>query len=438
MKKIVLGLLLSALCLSCTTTKKETATTSATLAAFNTNIPHFWAAYDAIQQTQDSLLQRKYLDSLFLKPSSNSLHTLRALRNYQPEDYLHSMTTQTAYWNSVRKNTLATEAQYETIQKDIAKLKSLYPALKPSSIHFDIGLFRTNGTIRNDSIFIAANMALADKTVNVSELSEADREYFEEYTPIEDLPFLCVHEYVHTQQQALANSLLVYTLYEGIAEYVSYLATGKEPYVTSYKYVKEHGDSLKKEYLNDVFYPSKRFHWIWSAHKIHGHKDMAYAIGFFIAKAYYEKATDKNRALKNLIELDFSDTSAVFNLVDASGYFDTPMATLKEHFDAKRPSIARITGITNKATDVPPGRTKVTLHFSEPLNGQTTGVDFGPRGRSAFPKMSRERTWDDKGLSWSFTLDLKPKKQYQILISENFRTTDERPLQPLLIEFTTK
>ncbi|HEY1039581.1 MAG TPA: hypothetical protein VGF30_09270, partial [Bacteroidia bacterium] len=78
-----------------------------------------------------------------------------------------------------------------------------------------------------------------------------------------------------------------------------------------------------------------------------------------------------------------------------------------------------------------------TITFSEALNGFNSGIDFGPMGESACPKVSPERVWSTDKKSWTFEADLKPGKTYQILIPNTFRKENGINLKPYLIEFKT-
>ena len=86
---------------------------------------------------------------------------------------------------------------------------------------------------------------------------------------------------------------------------------------------------------------------------------------------------------------------------------------------------------------VKPGLTKIRIAFSKPLNGYNTGIDFGPLGEQAMPRISKERVWAKDATAWIFEADLQPNRHYQILISNNFRTKEGIRLKPYLIDIYT-
>ena len=55
------------------------------------DIKNFWEAYEKITSTQDSVLQYKYLDSLYLKKGTNGLKAIRQARNYTPQEYISAI-----------------------------------------------------------------------------------------------------------------------------------------------------------------------------------------------------------------------------------------------------------------------------------------------------------------------------------------------------------
>jgi len=110
------------------------------------DITNFWEAYDKIISTQDSILQYKYLDSLYFQKGTVGLERIRQVRNYTPEGYINSINNYPKFWASIRKNTLQVEKIASELESGVEKLKPLYPELKPAKIYFSIGSFRTPGT----------------------------------------------------------------------------------------------------------------------------------------------------------------------------------------------------------------------------------------------------------------------------------------------------
>ena len=140
-----------------------------------------------------------------------------------------------------------------------------------------------------------------------------------------------------------------------------------------------------------------------------------------------------------MIELEYTNEAEIEDFVATSNFFSKPLNNLDNDFEKKRPKVVGIKQFKNKSKKVNPNIKEITIEFSEPLNGHNTGVDFGELGQSAFPKSDvTKRFWSNDNKTWTITVNLKPNKKYQILITDNFRTQNRMPLKQYLIEFQTR
>ncbi|HAD14123.1 MAG TPA: hypothetical protein DCF33_16995 [Saprospirales bacterium] len=401
------------------------------------DLSRFWIAYDSIVATSDTLAQARLLDQLFMAPATKGLKSLQEVRRYTPESYLHAIRSYPAFWKSIRHNSQHLESVKAEISRDVAQLKQYYPALKPATIYFLMGVFRTNGTTQADRVLLGAEMALTDASANTHELPEHLQNYYRLYRPLEQVGLLCTHEYIHIQQKQPQDNLLCYTLHEGIAEFISCHATGKPTSLPNFPFGFKEESRIKAQYIQDLYLPGVLNNWMWGTNTNElGERDLGYFVGYRIAEAYLAKAKNKAKAIRELIELDYTNDKAVERIVDGSGYFSKKISAIYQDYEASRPRVSHISPFKNKDKKVKPGLTRITVHFSQPLNGHNTGVDYGPLGETAFPTLSN-RTWSTAGTAWSFDADLMPGKTYQILLSNNFRLANGVRLKPFLIEFQT-
>lgn len=402
-----------------------------------TDVQHFWRAYDQIGKSTDSSRQYRALQELYLDKATPGLKSLMQVRGYSDQLYIYSIRKFPKFWKSVRRS-MTPEKYFPEIEADILKLRELYPALKPAPIYFSVGCFRTNGTVHEGKVLIGCETALADAKAFVDELPDWRRPFYKESSPVAGLSLLCTHEYVHTQQKPMVENLLSKCLYEGVAEFVSCLATGKKSTVPAIAFGKANERKVVDRFVADMYLISNDYDWIWGENsnefKV---RDLGYYIGYEICERFYMASEDKAAAIAQLIELDFTDEAAVERIVDGSQLLPKPVQQLYTDYEAKRPTVVAMSPFANGSKDIPSGLTKITVNFSQPLNGHNTGVDFGPLGAWACPKISPERTWAPDATSWTFEADLKPNMKYQILISSNFRTADGIRLKPYLIEFQT-
>ncbi len=403
-----------------------------------TDVDHFWEAYDKITTTKDTLLQQQYLQQYYIGKGTEGLKNIMEVRRYSAKNYLDAINQYPLFWKSIRKNTLKSKQLSGPIEKGIAQLKKLYPSLTPVNLYFTMGAFRTNGTISGHNILIGAEMALADKTTVISELPSYLHYYYNTYTPINDLVLLATHESVHTQQKPMVDNLLSYCLYEGVAEFVSVKATGKPSYLQAIEFGKANEAKVKAKFESDLFKVDKTGDWLWSSREnSFKMRDLGYYIGYAICENYYEKSANKEKAIREMIELEYENTQQFEDFVNQSGYFSSSLEVLYQNYDKKRPYVTGISPFENQSQQVKPGVHAITLHFSEPMNKENRGFDYGPLGENHVLRVSKVIGFSEDGKSFSYEVELKPNQHYQSLVTNRFCNTDGAALKPYLIDITT-
>jgi hypothetical protein len=120
--------------------------------------------------TKLAAFQRLYLD-----PGTPGLQALTAARGYTLEQYVDAIDRYPAFWASIRPLTARANEAASPLARDLAAFQRLYPELKPASITYAVGVLRTGGTTQGDMVLVGAEIALADETVDVSELPEPMR-----------------------------------------------------------------------------------------------------------------------------------------------------------------------------------------------------------------------------------------------------------------------
>ncbi len=401
------------------------------------DVTNFWKAFDAIQTTNDSTQQMIYLQDLFLNKASAGQKKMMEARRYSAEEYLNAIKRFPQFWNSLRANTNNIEQHSDDLLSGIEKLNKLYPISDPAAVYFTMGVFRSPGTGMDSFALIGTEYALGDSTTNTTELSEHQQNYFK-INPIEHLQILMVHEYVHTQQKPMVHNLLCQTIYEGVAEFVAQIATGKETPHKAFKYGPAHAEKVVELFERDMFRAYARFNWLWNnTNNEFGTSDMGYYVGHSMAKNYYETSSDKQEAIKDLVELDYEDTETLHQFVDNTKLLSKPVKQLEQEFEEARPFVSQLLPFENGSRGVDPRTKAITIQFSEPLDGRSTSIDYGPLEAESFPEMSRDRTWADDFNSWTIPVKLFPNKHYQFMVGENFRNENGDPLRPFLVEFYT-
>lgn len=431
MNKIYI-LLLFGITVSCQTAEKKQTN------VFTADIDNFWIAYDLILQESDSLKQIQLIDSIYIQKGSIGLEKIIEARNYTASEYVVLINSYPKFFKSIRSNTLKSKVLADELNIGIEKLEAIYPHIKPAEIYFTVGCMRTNGTTRDNLVLIGSELAMADKQTDISEFEGQTKEWLETFfssDPINGLVLLNVHEYVHTQQRPIPNNLLHIVLYEGVAEFVSVTAMGVPSNVPAIEFGKKN-PAVREKFEKEMFY-ERTPDWLWSSSPNEfGVRDLGYYIGYAIAEMYYNNFSDKQQAIKELIELDYGKSTEVDVFIDRTSYFSKTIEELRKLDQKNRPYVLKVRQFDNGAKNVNPNIDQITIKFSEKLNGYNTGVDYSDLGESVFPEVVNQE-WSADSMSWTLEVDLEPDKHYKFWITSNFRTETNVPITPYLIEFKT-
>jgi hypothetical protein len=404
-----------------------------------TDIDQFWQAYDQITATKDSTQQYNYINQLFINKGTPGLKAIMQVRNYTSKSYIDAINQYPHFWQSLRPNTYKANEYAADIVKNIAKLKVLYPALKPANIYFTIGAFKTGGTTQDDMVLIGSEISMADSKTDTRELvkSKPGLAAFIKTNPIKLLVFNNVHEYVHTQQKTtVGDNLLAQCVLEGVAEFMAEKATGKASTLPAIIFGKQNPGRVKKVFVSQMFNTSNGY-WLYDdTENEFGLRDMGYYVGYAICSKYYAKAQNKASAIKQMIELDYNNQTALTNFVNQSGYLTSPVKDYQEAYNNSRPFVTGLSEI-NGVQLVSTQTTILTINFSAPMDKHYRNFELGPLGKDNLLRLKRFISFSEDGKSASFEVELQPSRHYQLLVGSGFRNMQGVNLKPYLIDFKT-
>ncbi|WP_293309455.1 hypothetical protein [Pedobacter sp. UBA5917] len=383
-----------------------------------TDIDHFWQAYDKINATKDTVLQYSYLKGLFLDKGTPGLKAMMEARGYTAKEYLDIITQKQTYFNAIRSNTLKAKDYVKAIAAKIDQFKQLYPALKPAEIYFTVGAFRSGGTSKGNMVLIGSEIAFTSEH-------------------LDNLVYTNVHEYVHTQQKTnMGDNLLAQCVMEGVAEFLSEKVMANPSTAPALAYGKTHTASIKEAFAQQMFNTGYGF-WLYSnAENSFGVRDLGYYVGYAIAEQCYEKATDKARAIAEMIELDYNNMDALYAYVDRSGYFDQKIKQLEIEYEKKRPFVLSATP-EKQGNSGDTLNYKIKVVFSKPMDKRFRNFDFGPLGKDNSMMIKNFLGFSEDGTTTEFEVELKPNKQYQLVLGEGFRDINGVRIKRYLIDFKT-
>ncbi|HTF29979.1 MAG TPA: hypothetical protein VK625_14100 [Flavitalea sp.] len=288
---------------------------------YTSDVDNFWIAFDSIITSDDKEKQLSFIRTLYIEKGTQGLKAFIKERDYTAEEYISLINKYPRFWKSVRANTLMIKSQFPRIEKGIEKFRDLYPDCKPAGIYFTIGALRSAGTTKSEMVLISTEMVAADSGTDASELSNWLKTLFKGQTS-GDIVGMNIHEYVHTQQSASGSTLLGKCLEEGSADFIAELATRQKNLNDYMLYGQRNESSLKRRFRFEMYRRSS-VNWLYNGEKAE-HADLGYFMGYAICKAYYDKAADKKKAVKEIIELDYSNKEAITAFLEKSGYYNNP------------------------------------------------------------------------------------------------------------------
>lgn len=405
------------------------------------DVPRFWEAYDRVVAEADSVRQVHLLDSLFVQAGTPGLRALMERRRLRPEDYVRAIRQYPRFWASVRSRTLRAGQSAEEIAEAVQRLREVYPALRPAHVYFTVGTLLTPGMTLDDVVFIGSELALADSTVVTDELPEPLRRNLRAYFdsgPADDIVFLNLHEYVHTQQGPFGGSLLAAALQEGVAEYVAALALDVPSPTPAVAFGRRNEPRVRDRFASEMFSPNFN-DWLYNdfANEF-GVRDLGYYVGYAVAEGYVSRADDREAAVATLIELDYRDPSAVEAVAEASGYFDGSVEELRRAYRASVPRVVEVAPFSPGQEGIPAGPARLSITFSRPMSDRFRGFDFGPLGGSRAIRITGVVGWSDDGRTLTVDVELPPGGPAQVQLTSQFRAEDGPALEPFLLELATR
>jgi Predicted Zn-dependent protease (DUF2268) len=266
-----------------------------------TDIHNFWNAFDKAQK-DTSRREQIFIEEYFNK-SSAGLKDYFVTKIGTTAAFTKNQAGKPEFYKAIRKNTLSIDTMKGTIYQYFEKLKSIYDEASFPDIYFLVGRWNSAGTVSDNGLLLGVDQVSKTPEIPTQELSLWEKNNFND---LQNIPVIVMHELIHFQQQKIKEdtTLLSYALIEGMADFICELVTGKNPSQRLQDYAqtrsKEIWEDFKKEMLLDRVY-----NWLFNGDKETKDKpaDLGYYMGYEICKSYYEQATDKKAAIKEMLSI---------------------------------------------------------------------------------------------------------------------------------------
>ncbi len=298
------------------------------------DIPRFWKAFDDAAG-KDSATRVRVFNEEYLAVGSVGLEDFargkikgrgRDSMVTAAEELVRATLAWPRYYAGIRSASMeiaTTDTVLGVARRGLRQLSVLYPGARYPDIYFVIGRLNSAGTSSERGMLMGTEMSSRTATTPVDEIPAWVRQ-FTSSVSVTTLGHIVIHETVHFLQldegRQCCRNLLHDALIEGGADFLSELASG--PWLDSmsyHRYGRGHEAAVWREFAHDMHDTATK-NWIASGDDPHNHgaPDLGYWVGYRICQAYYERATDKRRAVRDLVRLDDPD-----RILQASGYGST-------------------------------------------------------------------------------------------------------------------
>lgn len=408
---------------------------------FTSDIDNFWTAYDSIQKTKDLPKKLGFINQLYINKGTKGLKAFMKLRDYNDTLYIDLIEKYPKFWNSVRANTLTIKNKTKDFNKAVKTFQKIYPDLKDADLYFTIGGLRSGGTVKENMVLIGAEISTATSLTEVSEFKSNWLKSIFATQSLDHVVSMNIHEYVHTQQKSGNSNLLLHqVIMEGASDFITELVL-KEPLQRKYiTYGTAHSAELKKQFKEEMFLNSYT-NWLYNGELKGEAADLGYYMGYEISKAYYQQSKNKKQAIKEIIELDYSDDQAVENFLKQSKFYKEGFdkKVLIAEYQKKSPYIVKIEPFENGSSTVDPTIKELRITFSKEMNPKKISIKYSEKGKDFFP-LKKLLGFENNDTTFLLEMDLQPNKNYEFIIGNSFLSKDGYPLlgSNYTVHFKTK
>jgi Predicted Zn-dependent protease (DUF2268) len=274
---------------------------------FTSDIDRFWQAFDEAATSSDA---GSVYQSVYLRQGTVGLENYFASTGQNASSLANAVSEHPKYYRAIRENTLsiATASNLQAkIRRYLENIETLYPKAQFQDVYFLIGALVSGGTTSANGVLLGTEIMARDASTPVDELSPWLRA---NSGTLEQLPFIVVHEQIHTLQnvaRGYANdesTLLWKVLQEGGADFVTMLATGERPPGSYFEYGLRNERAIWNMFEREMGGSDTR-NWLYNGDNAPDGRpaDLGYFVGYRILEAYYNRAQDKQQALEAMLTL---------------------------------------------------------------------------------------------------------------------------------------
>lgn len=255
------------------------------------DVDRFFALYDAAAGSPSANDLQDYIDQ-----GSDGLRTLAKRRAVTGARIADALATRADIYANARECAQVLPAARRRLEHALRELSEIYPAARTPTVTIVVGRGRPVGI--GDP---ATGVQISLEALCAAGFLNPDLE--------DRFVFVIAHEYVHVQQTAELSkrveganpTVLDVSLAEGIAEFVGELISGNVAYGSLRDETAGREDAIERAFLADKD-STDLSRWVYNSTPDQP-GDLGYWVGYRIARAYYQRAANKRRAIADMLEM---------------------------------------------------------------------------------------------------------------------------------------
>ncbi|MET0571928.1 MAG: DUF2268 domain-containing putative Zn-dependent protease [Pedobacter agri] len=244
------------------------------------DITNFWEAFDKI----DAEPQTNPFENIYLKSGSAGVQAYTKGRIENATSLLNTVRERKDDYEIARLNSLRMLDNEKQCRAAFMALKYLYPKAVYPNVYFVIGRFNSGGHSTPEGLIIGAEMIQSAA-----------------------VPYTIAHELIHYQQDSIPKKsldLLAACINEGSADFIGELISGGGPNKQTHSYGNANETRLWLEFKEIMDDREDSHDWMYNYRPKNGYPpDLGYWIGYKITESYYNKASDKKKAILDILQI---------------------------------------------------------------------------------------------------------------------------------------
>lgn len=268
-----------------------------TMDLIHEDVDRFWEIWQTLP-ISDLDACAKVLEEEYLNKGTAGLRDFWRLRIESGRQFADTIRAFPRYYASLQATCVNLSTQEDSIRDACSRLNDLVGQSPRTDSYFLIGCMNSAGTVSESGLLIGLDMMGRSESAPLDELGDWHRSVVR---PLDELPRLVLHEYVHAlQETSTPKTLLANSILEGTADFVVSLLLGRHE-TPHHQYGRIHEADLWVEFKDEMG-GSDIDNWLCQGDSATDRPaDLGYFLGHQICAAYYARQSDPQTAVRQML-----------------------------------------------------------------------------------------------------------------------------------------